>query len=838
MTCKRSGSICSVLTVGFLLATALGCTADPNDASDVVEQKTSALNGTTLFDTTCNAAARANILVAMGIAQTQVAVNPGPLTACLADGFLGSAGASSPEKIVADLATNLPTFFKCTASSETNGNALGIVNVPGTGQAEGVNLEPSFASGSSPEVVLGTVLHEIAHDHQYGHQISRFGGDLATTVPHQIARCATTLAEAPPGVPTGTARSSISSQTELGPVGGIGGTPQEIFCNDDSAVQGISLLVGSSVNRLSFSCLGQPQLGAFLPPRVSFTAQVGGTGGTATNHACFASEVAIGATGTAGALVNSIGVICAPTATVIAGGNPTTRVLQPLGSTTGTPWTRTCPPGMALRGAHVRAGGSVDRIRLECRQIATPIAYRDREMAPFGGLDGDESPREENHHCPGSASLVSMRGTFGGEVNRIQPSCAQVGITCTSFSTCTFGSLLAPTAPSISLSTEGGFGGDPYDENCSIPGTVMVGMKFRAGARIDQLQGMCAPLNQWLATAPAPIDVGTGQGAGGGGGTPGQRMCPRGSILAGMRVGTVSGGGAVWSIPTIDDGRRVSRLTLVCRGPGANVPAATIPGPGPAVNAVGVLGVRGVSINDRAKVLNAAGTTPAPIANIGAGTAGLGVSARTGNVWSARDVVLRNNAQVTGFVDAIVGPVSTQGPFMVTGAVVAGPGASFTSPTLPALPSFPGGTFPPFTGAPGQALGVAPPGTYGVVTLNAGSSVTLRSGTYFVDSIQMEPGSQVTLDKTQGAIRIVVRTNIIFRGTWIDGGGLPGNSLVEFLGTNPVVVSTPFRGTLFAPRASILVSNITAPHIGAFLGDSVTIFEDVTVHFTPFPGTI
>jgi len=39
-------------------------------------------------------------------------------------------------------------------------------------------------------------------------------------------------------------------------------------------------------------------------------------------------------------------------------------------------------------------------------------------------------------------------------------------------------------------------------------------------------------------------------------------------------------------------------------------------------------------------------------------------------------------------------------------------------------------------------------------------------------------------------------------------------------------------------RASILVSNITAPHIGAFLGDMVTIFEDVTVNFTPFPGTI
>jgi len=31
-----------MLTVGILLSTALGCAADPNDAADAVEQKTSA----------------------------------------------------------------------------------------------------------------------------------------------------------------------------------------------------------------------------------------------------------------------------------------------------------------------------------------------------------------------------------------------------------------------------------------------------------------------------------------------------------------------------------------------------------------------------------------------------------------------------------------------------------------------------------------------------------------------------------------------------------------------------------------------------------------------------
>src|SRR6185436_15884175 len=102
---------------------------------------------------------------------------------------------------------------------------------------------------------------------------------------------------------------------------------------------------------------------------------------------------------------------------------------------------------------------------------------------------------------------------------------------------------------------EGGFGGpNPYDDTCSLLGHVTVSVKFRAEARIDQLQGMCTPLNQWLATTPTPIDVGTQQGGGDGGGTPGQRMYPRGSLLAGMRIGTVDMGDTHFNIPAFDDG--------------------------------------------------------------------------------------------------------------------------------------------------------------------------------------------------------------------------------------------------------------------------------------------
>ena len=74
-----------------------------------------------------------------------------------------------------------------------------------------------------------------------------------------------------------------------------------------------------------------------------------------------------------------------------------------------------------------------------------------------------------------------------------------------------------------------------------------------------------------------------------------------------------------------------------------------------------------------------------------------------------------------------------------------------------------------------STVGGPAPGNWGALTLPQGASVVLRAGTYNFTSIDMEPGSQMTLDKTLGAIRVVVRDNIIFRGNLVDGGGLAGN---------------------------------------------------------------
>jgi len=828
-----------VLAAGLLLSAGLGCAADPGDGAADVELKTSALNGTTLFDPTCDDAARSKIIAGMSIIQPQVKVTPAPLTACLADAVLSSAGPGYAEKIMADVGTNHGSFFKCTTAAEFNGNALGLITVNGQ-TVEGVNLEPGFVHNSAASVVGGTMIHEISHDYNYGHQLG-IGGDLATTVPDQIERCSSSIADPPTGGPgpNGTARSKIPTETELGPVGQNGGTPSKVTCADDSAVFGIVVRTGGNVDQLALACRSQTQLGGPTPPRIVTLSAVGGTGGTLASQACNSDEVAIGATGRASNVLNSIGLVCAATGAVTSGG-AVPRPLTPIGSpTNGTPWTRICPNGMALRGIVARSGSAVDRVRLLCRQISQLNVFSEVEMVPFGNLDSNASPVEEIHHCPGASTMMGFRGIFtsNSEVNRLQPECQQVGITCSDATHCQFGAGLLAT--NFDMPGEGGFQGDLPIDDCGFSGLLSVGVNFRSGARIDQIHGLCADPAQWLANNTNPVTITTAQGGGGPGGLPGDRMCPRGSVLAGWKIGTVSGDNKTYpQFNIFEDGRRVSKLTLLCRAPGPTPPIAQIPVPGPSIPSLAVVGVTGVSINDRVKVLNADGTLQAPVANLGAGTVGLGVSAQTASVWSARDVVLRSNAQVFGFVDAAVGPLSTQGAFYVKWAVVTGPGATFTIPPLPTAPQFPSGTFTNLNASPGMALGLIAPGNWGALTLPQGASVSLRAGTYNFTSIDMEPGSQMTLDKTLGAVRVVVRDSIIFRGNFVDGGGAAGNNLFEYLGPDGIPVDTPFLGTLYAPRGSIAVNTVSTPHKGAFIGNFVTLHQDTTLLFTPFPGTI
>ncbi|MGH7271594.1 MAG: hypothetical protein ACREJ3_14280, partial [Polyangiaceae bacterium] len=158
------------------------------------------------------------------------------------------------------------------------------------------------------------------------------------------------------------------------------------------------------------------------------------------------------------------------------------------------------------------------------------------------------------------------------------------------------------------------------------------------------------------------------------------------------------------------------------------------------------------------------------------------------------------------------------------GDSVAGPILQNKQVTLPPL-SVPL-SFPPSSGNVTIALGqsgVLAPGSYGKVTVYG--SLTLAAGTYYVENLDIEPFSTVTLDKTSGPVVLDVQSQLSLGAPMVDHGSHPGsNILVNYVGTLPLVFSVPFTGTLASPNASVLLGAVlNGGHTGVFLAHGVVV---------------
>ena len=403
MRCKRSGSICSVLAVGLLLSTAAGCAADPNDAANDVEQKTSALNGMLSFDTVapvCNDTAVGKILAGLAIVQPQVRVNTLPLTTCLADAFMSSAWTGFPEKIVADVGGKSADLFQVRLEHGRRCRWVCLGHRHGSGpdgrrRGHQSRLPPEWCPGCRRR----------GRDHPRGRARppvrtpgpSKLGADLATTVPNQLAGCSSSLATAPVGTPHGRARSSISIETELGPVGArrYAGNRLQGRCGGREHAGRRRLGRESTHVRL-------PRPGAaWRRPSTSAGLHPDGRGRGHRRQPVLQSRRGRDRRDRHGLNARQLdGPDLCPDGDRHRGRQPDAADADAAGRQRWPRLEANLPGRMAVHGAVVRAGGSIDRIRLTCRQIATPIAFRDREMVSFGGLDGNQSPGRRSTIAP------------------------------------------------------------------------------------------------------------------------------------------------------------------------------------------------------------------------------------------------------------------------------------------------------------------------------------------------------------------------------------------------------------------------------------------------------
>ncbi|MBI5518171.1 MAG: hypothetical protein HY909_30655, partial [Deltaproteobacteria bacterium] len=165
-----------------------------------------------------------------------------------------------------------------------------------------------------------------------------------------------------------------------------GGTMFNELCPAGSAIVGFEGMLGDSYNLLAMYC--QQLVLAFpggtpavtldgFDRRLSFR---GGPGGRTpvTGH-CPANQVLVGFAGSAGSLLDSLSLRCAPVTATVSGGRlvlgfGTISTMPPVGGTGGRPFSAIdCPSGQFAGGAAIRAGGAIDAFGLVChRLVSTP----------------------------------------------------------------------------------------------------------------------------------------------------------------------------------------------------------------------------------------------------------------------------------------------------------------------------------------------------------------------------------------------------------------------------------------------------------------------------------
>lgn len=252
-------------------------------------------------------------------------------------------------------------------------------------------------------------------------------------------------------------------------------------------------------------------------------------------------------------------------------------------------------------------------------------------------------------------------------------------------------------------------------------------------------------------------------------------------------------------------------------------------------------------LNDRVKVRTSAGA-PAGVWSSGTSTTEVGASASTGDVYSKGSAWLRSYAAVTG-------PLFTEGTYTYQdGASVSGGvhehatltpyslsklSVAFPTTMTGATPSLePDQVVPPSTQPPLSA------GRYGDVVIKSRATLRLKTGSYFFDSLMVEPDGILQVDNRGGTVVIYLKNWMTHRGKIVDLQANPTSAAVVSVGTGDILFEVPFTGVVLAPSGNVTLAASNMAYWGTFVGRNVLVRPDVTVYHsqvsigtTPGEGT-
>lgn len=431
----------------------------------------------------------------------------GVFSSCVADAVLSQTHGATAEQIVSRLQEPIPTHIECKDKVCGRPEASGCASV-GI-EDEVISLQKANITNATIESVAGTILHEVAHNKGWNHPPSGEWADFLFRVPQQAQRCIEV------GTTRGLKRSHAPGKTELAHSGGEGGQPFELSCAPGQHIVGARVESSNRVNRLQLHC------------EAADTKFVGETkDSTRTlDKRCAEGDVVVGLWGSHTNTLHQLGIFCTSRAEVATGATePDTDSIWLGGSTDGVQFARRCPFRMAATALYGQSGARIDQIRLVCETVDGRPRGALRRLTLLGTRTGGS----QGGYCLGNGVLIGLFGNSGAEVDKLGGICRPTRAAALSG---------LPLVGSVEerhiIDAIGGEGGNRFSDQCP-EGTVLVGLRARSGARLDQVAGICANPSQWESTSAVPLTITPVRG--GNTGIPQNRQCQRGEYLVGLEV--------------------------------------------------------------------------------------------------------------------------------------------------------------------------------------------------------------------------------------------------------------------------------------------------------------
>jgi hypothetical protein len=235
-----------------------------------------------------------------------------------------------------------------------------------------------------------------------------------------------------------------------------------------------------------------------------------------------------------------------------------------------------------------------------------------------------------------------------------------------------------------------------------------------------------------------------------------------------------------------------------------------------------------LKLADRVNVVRNGPTT---IVNAGTAETNIGVEAQVGTVWSAGPIVMRDRAVATGNVTTK--STLTQWAGAVVQGTITENASVRPNDTIDWSVPISGTNLGQRDVQPDQTQPLDP-GRYGPVSVKPRATLSLRSGTYFMDSLTVEPESHLDINETGGPVIVYVMGDLIFRGVGAAQDGDLNSFLVVVLGSGSQAIDSTFDGTLIAPNGTIVLATVSGTHKGAFFGKHIEVRPDAVFQLRPY----